>query len=457
MDELQMKELMDKLKAADSNYAALQQNYKNLQDELAEAKSKNAENATMLQTQSDEHKSAMDELKNDIADMELKLAKPNNSLLETKEQREVIRTCVKSAVGQFLRGNCEKPAIIEKFGIEPANEKKTLGHYIDLQLKTLNLTNTGEGKEAVDQVLSMEIIERAREAYPIVGAVRQRNMPRDLREEVLVGYPNVQEGIENVAGSNIAETGTQTYAEVKNRIAKVNAKPRITDEALYGSDLDLYGHLLTLLDDEIGRWLVAQILFGAGTGKAMRGILSSNRLDLTNTTGEAWKPTIDATPANARDVDHYPALGTGVSGNLPATDVAIVDWVLEFEATLPTKYLQNAKWYMNRKTLKRFKTVRDADERPIFLKGYMGEPMSINGYPVVVDDTMPDLTAADAPFLIFGDLAQAFSMSNGDIDKMLIDPYSVDGCIVVKMDKEFFEMVGKNDAIIIGAATTSGA
>jgi HK97 family phage major capsid protein len=212
--------------------------------------------------------------------------------------------------------------------------------------------------------------------------------------------------------------------------------------------------LLRLLDDEVGRYVVNQILFGNGNSKNMRGILSSNRLNLTNTTGESFKPT---TGTGARNPDFYPAVGTGVSGGLPATDKATVDWLIDFETALPTAYLAGAKWYMNRVTLGKFKKLRDANDNPVFSAGYMGQPMSINGYPVVLDDYMPNFNVANAPFLIFGKLDSAFYISAGDIDYILLDPYTSDGSTIVKVNKEYFEIVGKNDAIIIGAATTAGA
>ena len=53
-------------------------------------------------------------------------------------------------------------------------------------------------------------------------------------------YPSVAEGIENVAGTDFAQTTTQEYKEVKSKEFKVSAKPRITDEAMYGADIDLY-------------------------------------------------------------------------------------------------------------------------------------------------------------------------------------------------------------------------
>jgi HK97 family phage major capsid protein len=86
--------------------------------------------------------------------------------------------------------------------------------------------------------------------------------------------------------------------------------------------------------------------------------------------------------------------------------------------------------------------------------GLPGKQLVLNGYPVVIDDTMPNV-AANSTFAIFGDLSKAFYINNGDIDKLLLDPYTVDGCTVVKMDKEMFEMVGHSDAILVCAATTN--
>lgn len=376
-----------------------------------------------------------DDLRNEIADLETKI-KSGSPVVAIDEKAQIM--AFKSAVGMFVKNG------------DPKADFKS---FVELEVKAaLNITNTGQGLEAIAEVLSREIVERARELYPIVNEIRTRNMPRNLREEVLLSFPSVQEGIENVAGTTISETEVQRYGEVSNRVAKVNAKPRITDEAMAAPDLDIYAHLLDLLQDEIGRYLAQQILFGNGTGKNMRGILSSNRFDITNLTGESFKPTFGA---GARNLDFYPAYTTGVSGALPATDVAKVDWLIDLTTALPTKYLSSAKFIMNRRTLAVFKKVRDANEQPVFLPNYMGQTMSLMGYPVVIDDYMPDI-AANSAFMIFGDLKQAFSMSPGDIDKMLPDPYTVDGCTVMKLDKEYFEMVGKTDSILICAATTNG-
>jgi HK97 family phage major capsid protein len=431
------------LAKAQENYENLRVKNVSIESEIATITTELKSEKQLSEAQKAKFAADISELKNEIADLEVKGNKPQ-LVLDTKAQELQLKTAVKTAIGSFIRAKDESGKDTGRFK----------SFVVDHVKAALNLTGTGVGLESIDQVLSREVTERAREAYPIMGAVGMRNMPRSLREEVLISYPSVQQGIENVAGTAISETEVQSYAEVVNQIAKINAKPRITDEAMSGSDLDLYGQLLRLLDDEVGRYVVNQILFGNGNSKNMRGILSSNRLNLTNTTGESFKPT---TGTGARNPDFYPAVGTGVSGGLPATDKATVDWLIDFETALPTAYLAGAKWYMNRVTLGKFKKLRDANDNPVFSAGYMGQPMSINGYPVVLDDYMPNFNVANAPFLIFGKLDSAFYISAGDIDYILLDPYTSDGSTIVKVNKEYFEIVGKNDAIIIGAATTAGA
>ncbi len=442
MDE----ELKALLQKAQDNLTATEAKYVLLAAKQKDAEIKGEAIAVKFAEQATEHKSAMDEMKNVVADLETKMR--GSIVTGTTATVLQVTDSIKSAIGNFVKTYRTEDKI------DSAGKFKSF--IVDHVKAALNLSTTGVGLESVDQVLSRLIIERARETYPILAQIGYRNMPRSLREEVLVSFPSVQKGLENVPGTTISETDVQEYREVVNKIAKLNAKPRITDEAMLGSDLDLYGHLMNLLDDEIGRYTALQVLYGDASGKAMRGILSSSRLDFTNGTGSSFKPTFSPVIADSRNVDMYPVIGTGVAGGVPATDVALVDWLIDFTTALPSKYLNGAKWEFNRKFLNRVMKVRDADERPIFAAGYMGETMSLFGYPVIIDDDMPDYDVADAPFLIFGKLSEAFYISPGAIDKILPDPYSVDGCTVIKIDKEFYEMVGKNDAIIVGVATTSG-
>lgn len=393
-----------------------------------------------LAAQIEEHMTEIDE--------KFRKLQPTNAVMTEEEKQKVHNEVLKPVIGKWMKGKQNNTAP-EFFKFIETGAKE--------QFKTLNITNPDEGGRAIAEILSRDVIEYAREYSPVLSQVgRKPSMTRNFRELVLVSYPSVAEGIENVAGTDFAETTTQEYKEVKSKEFKVSAKPRITDEAMYGTDINVYADLIRLLGREIGIYLAAQVLFGNGTGKNARGILSSNRVDITDATGESWKPTLAPDPANARDADYFPAVATGVSGSLGATDTAIVDFIIDLINLLPTQWLNGARFHMNRKTKGVLEKVRTSDDKPIFINSFMeGGQLMLMGYPVVIDDTLPDL-AADSTPIIFGNLAAAYAINDGDIDKMLIDPYTVDDCTVVKYSKEMFEIVQNSDAILVVAATTNG-
>lgn len=388
------------------------------------------------------------ELVDEMSDLRAKYKTPA-AAISSEDQKQAMRSIVMKAVGSVIKGNSkQKGDVFDNIKSE-----------IDLQVKTLNISAPAEGGLAIAEVLSMDVMDYAREFSPVAQMVMMKaGMTRDYRQMIKITYPGVSEGIEAVAGTVPAETSTQEYTEVKSKEFKLYAQPRITNEALYGTDINVYGDLLVCLGEEIGIYLASQLLFGDGNGKNARGILSSNRVDITNGTGESFKPTLTPTGAGARNPDFFPVFPTGVSGAIGADDVAIVDYVIDITNELPTRYLKNAKWTMNRKTKGIFEKVRDANNLPIFVKDYIpglpGKQLMLNGYQVVIDDTMPNV-AADSTFAMFGDLSIAFAMANGDIDQMLLDPYTKKGCLIVYTEKEFFEMIQRSDALLICAATTN--
>lgn len=391
----------------------------------------------------------VNELVDEISDLRSKMKNPATVVLDDAKQKEAIRELARKSLGVVLKkGKNQKGDMLD-----------SLAEEMELQIKTLNITTGNEGGFAVAEILAMDILDYAREFSPVASLVGMKtSMTRDYRQLIKVTYPSVAEGIENVAGTVPAVTSTQKYVEVKSKEFKLYAQPRITNEALMGTDIDIYADLRMSLGEEIGIYLAAQLLFGDGTGKNCRGILSSNRVNITNLTGESFKPTLTPTGVGARAPDFFPVFATGVSGSLGADDVAIVDYVIDVTNALPTRYLNGAYWIMNRKTKGIFEKVRDADNRPIFtydyIEGLPGRRLMLNGYPVMIDDTMPDV-AADSLFAIFGRLDLAFAMNNGDVSQMLLDPYTEKGNLLVYTEQEYFEQVQRSDAILVCAATAN--
>ena len=446
MDE-KLKELLEK---AQANFNEQREKNEALTTQIADLQGKldnvteqmkNGVDAGQLQTK-------MEELVEEISDLRSKYRAPA-SVITDEQQKKAIHDVVMKSFGAFMKKNKGTQGDV----VEGLTQE------IENQVKTLNLSTPAQGGYAVMEVLSMDVLDHAREFSPIVQQIMLKSdMTRDYRQLIKITYPSIAEGIEAVSGTVPAETSTQTYAEVKSKVFKLYAQPRITNEALYGADINVYQDLITTLGEEIGIYLAAQILYGDGTDLNARGILSSNRVDITDGTGKSWLPTLTPTGAGARPSDYFPALGTGVSGDFGADDVARVNFLIDAEAALPTRYLVNAKWYMNRKTLARWKKVRFDDGKPAlvwdYIDGTRGRVPLLNGYPVVIDDTMPDVAANSTP-MIFGDLGRAFAYAPGDIDQMLLDPYTKKGNLIVYVEKNFFEMVQRSDAILVIATTTN--
>lgn len=392
---------------------------------------------------------SLDELQEDMSDMRSKYKHPAAAISE-EDQKKAVRQIVMKAVGSIVKQNKKNQGdVFDEIKKE-----------IDLQVKTLNITTPAEGGLAVAEVLAMEVMDYAREFSPVAQLIMMKSgITRDYRQMIKVTYPGVSEGIENVPGTVPAQTSTQKYVEVRSKEFKLYASPRITNEALLGTDINVYADLLVCLGEEIGIYLASQLLFGDGLTKNCRGILSSNRIDLTDATGESFLPTLTPDGTGSRDSDYFPAIPTGVSGAIGADDLAIANFVIDVTNALPSRYLAKAKWIMNRKSKGKFEKVRDAQERPIFVHDYIpglpGKQLILNGHQVIIDDTMPDI-AADSTFAIFGDLEKAFAMNKGDIDQMLLDPYTIKGSLLVYTEKEYFEMIQRSDAILVCAATTNG-
>ena len=336
MDE-KLKELLEK---AQANFNEQREKNEALTKQIADLQGKldtvteqmkNGVDAGQLQTK-------MEELVEEISDLRSKYRAPA-SVITDEQQKKAIHDVVMKSFGAFMKKNKGTQGDV----VEGLTQE------IENQVKTLNLSTPAQGGYAVMEVLSMDVLDHAREFSPIVQQIMLKSdMTRDYRQLIKITYPSIAEGIEAVAGTVPAETSTQTYAEVKSKVFKLYAQPRITNEALYGADINVYQDLITTLGEEIGIYLAAQILYGDGTDLNARGILSSNRVDITDGTGKSWLPTLTPTGAGARPSDYFPALGTGVSGDFGADDVARVNFLIDAEAALPTRYLVNAKWYMNR-------------------------------------------------------------------------------------------------------------
>lgn len=416
-----MDEILKQLEALGLNVKNITEGREDLEKQIAELKSKFVD----IQGQPEQVeglKAQVDELKQEIADMALTpgaVVKTEDVDFGSKEIANAIRT-----------------SLAEK------------GDFQELVTKALAVAGSSGEALAIAEELGRTVIEQARENVAILGLISRKTVGSvDHRELVLRGYPSVGDGVEQLAGTNWPKTNTQKYEEVLLNQAKKYAKPQISDEASNDPHIDIWAHLRALLVEEFMRTWAVQVLFGDGSAGNLKGILSSNRVDITATTGESWKPNA------TRDFDYYPAARTGVATGFGSDAKASMDFFIDVTTQLPTAYLKTANWIMNRKTLGAIRKFRDADGHP-FVTRENGK-FFIEGYEVVIEDYMPDIAANSLP-VIFGDLSQAFCLCDID-DTFLVDPYTVDGAVLLKQTSRKGDIVHKNDAIVVVATTTNAS
>lgn len=309
--------------------------------------------------------------------------------------------------------------------------------------KSLAIGGTGGEALAIDEELGRRVIERARENVVILGLIGSKSVSSvNYREMVLRNYPGTAKGVENVSGADWNTTATQSYEQVVMQVAKQYAKPQITHEAAADPHIDLMAHLEVLLAEEMSRYWALQVLFGDGTPDNLRGILSSNRIDDT----ESAKSHAE------RDFDFYAMERSGSAASLGVDGIAIMDNMIDLTIAVPTQYLGGSKFVMNRRTLGEFRKLRvggdaavTADARALIQ--FEAGNFSLVGHTVAIEDYMPNVAAGSTP-IIFGDLSKAFTLIDID-NEYLVDPYTTDGVVTLKATIRKGEMVQNNDAIVV--------
>jgi HK97 family phage major capsid protein len=94
-----------------------------------------------------------------------------------------------------------------------------------------------------------------------------------------------------------------------------------------------------------------------------------------------------------------------------STSVITADIIMSLIYTLPTRFLSNAKFLVNRSTLAYIRTIKSvADGRYMFIDSRTsGVPSTLAGFPVIVHDSMPSISSANY-VLAFGDFSKGFGI-----------------------------------------------
>ncbi|ATX66941.1 phage major capsid protein [Roseinatronobacter bogoriensis] len=299
-------------------------------------------------------------------------------------------------------------------GVEHKALKSWLRTGKDLDTKTLSVTNDGQGV-TVREDWRDQIFKLVREFSPM-RQVANVLATQSNEIEVLVDRDEpASDWVAEVAPRDATAAAFLTRHKIA--VHEHYALPSSTLQLLEDSDFDVEAWLQDKIGSRFGRQEAAAFMVGDGNGQP-RGILD---YDFVPDADHTW----GADPATYE----IGAVYTGVDGGLPADDSDAIDSLMDLVDSLKAPYLPGARFMMTRAMRNRIRKLKDAEARPLLQPSLAeGVPDRLLGYPIMLSEDMPALTA-DAPGVLFGNFSQAYSIVDRIGVAIVRDIYSQPGFV----------------------------
>ncbi|MDX1742182.1 MAG: phage major capsid protein [Ruegeria sp.] len=203
------------------------------------------------------------------------------------------------------------------------------------------------------------------------------------------------------------DTDNPTLGKLIVPVHEMYAMPKVTQKLLDDALIDVGAWVVEKCVESFARKEGSAFIWGDGMLKP-RGLLAY--------------PTA-ALGDNERDWGTIEHINTGTSAGFGATSDG-VDTLIDVTYYLKSRYRPNASWLMNRKTAATVRKMKDADGNLIWSQGLAeGQPDRLLGFPVVLDEEMPDI-GADSLSIAFGDFQKAYLIVDRHGLRLMRDPYT---------------------------------
>lgn len=263
-----------------------------------------------------------------------------------------------------------------------------------------------DGGFSVVPYLSPVMTQRLHAISPMRQMARIEAIETDVFEEIADTGEAGAEWVEERASR--PDTASPTMHKLSVPVHEVSATPKITQRLLDDSTFDLATWLTGHIAQRFARKEGAAFISGNGIGKP-RGILSYEMADTDDDT-RAW--------------GKIQTIPTGVAAALRDGAGTGEDALIDVIYSLKPEYRAGASWIMNRKTAGAVRKFKDGDGRMLWVDSLSaGEPPLLLGFPVALDEEMPDV-AANATPIAFGDFASGYLIVDRSGLRLLRDPYT---------------------------------
>jgi len=303
--------------------------------------------------------------------------------------------------------------------------------------KAVSTGTPAAGGYGVPEVISTRIGEKLQDISPMRSIVRV----------VSVGTSDYKELID-VNGESAAwvgETGTRSesttpqLAEVEPTMGTLYAYPKATEESLDDIFFSVEDWLVRKTATAFAKAEGEAFVDGNGTNKPTGFVAGT-----PESTGDEDSP--------ARTFGELEYVATGVADALgtPAYTSPFVypqDLLITLEHKLKPGYRQGAVWLMNKSTLGVVRKWKDSEGNYLWQRSLqMGMPSTLNGYPVIEMEAMPDIGTIAFP-IAFGDFSEGYLAVDRIGLRIAVDQITSPGYVKYYVRKRQGGIVYNDDAI----------
>lgn len=290
---------------------------------------------------------------------------------------------------------------------------KALGIYVrtgsEHELKAMSAGSDPDGGYLVAPSLSDTMIVKAFDVSPLGRLARRVTIGAGDAYEEPVDADDI--GAEWV-GENSARPATKTVEMKYLRVPvmELYALQPVTQRLLDDARFDVGAWVSAKIGDKFARSFGAAFVKGDGVARP-RGLLTYP----TSLQADGVRPWFT--------IQH---INTGAAGGFLGTTNATAspaDVLVDMVHALRAPYRPNARWTMNRTTAAIVRKFKLTDGQFIWADTRDATPDTLLGFPVELDEEMPDVGAGNLP-IAFGDFAQAYLIVEKPGVRLLRDPYS---------------------------------
>lgn len=198
-------------------------------------------------------------------------------------------------------------------------------------------------------------------------------------------------------------TSTATLSTLTFPGGEIYANPSVTQRLLDDAQIDMEAWLADEIAAEFTKQESIAFISGNGVNKPF-GLLTY----VTGGAADGRHPGGNLTVINS-----------GHASTIPNTDVLV-----DFAYSLSSPYRSGATWLMNSTTASTISKYKDGQGNYIWREGLMtGQPATLLGYPVEIDEGMPAIGAGNLP-IAFGNFSRGYLINDRLGIRTLRDPFT---------------------------------